>query len=412
MALCYVSGVRRCALSRMFGGRSGTTGTSATYVPRLVMFSEQLLLRGGYLRESCAESVRSICGSCGNVLASGECLVCGPSEHLSVCTRCEFPVGGAKSRPCKSVEAFRKRQLVAFAPTEPLWMMQERAGGPETLFTESALIAQIRARGEEGWRVQAANWSSSKQLREVEKFRSALPVRHRSSPAPTPTSLPPRRAPSPPAPTPRAPAPPPPRSRDPRPAPPAERSTAFPPTTERTPGVPRFLHDLAARLNSVGNGLVQWVRLHGRTVVGIVGGMYIILFLHLYLTRPDPTVGVLTVAYLTASALVVGGFSVAYLVGVLVYAPYRLVQWARSLRCPHCGTRVRVTKSPPRDFVDSSTEFLSHGRVTKSGRLDRRFNNTMTRVTSGRTVTEIQGVCGHQWRVEKPFRRSVDFLAS
>lgn len=73
--------------------------------------------------------------------------------------------------------------------------------------------------------------------------------------------------------------------------------------------------------------------------------------------------------------------------------------------CPSCGRRLTVSVGGTREIVERSGQQLLHGRITKSGRYDRRYNTQVRQWQQGRKEIDYTCTCGTTWVTTEQFSR-------
>ena len=121
---------------------------------------EPALLAGGFLKTRCGEAVYLMCPSCGSCLGDGillesmanglRCSTCAATINLphAKCLRCGegLAAPGSSERDCHSASVYRRGEAQpAFAPPEPLWVLQGASPSDATVLTESSLGSELRA---------------------------------------------------------------------------------------------------------------------------------------------------------------------------------------------------------------------------------------------------------------------------
>lgn len=116
------------------------------------MTLESALLAGGFLKSRCGEAVELMCPSCGSRLGDGillesmanslRCPTCAATINPphAKCLRCGegLAAPGSSERDCRSASAYRRGEAQpAFAPPEPLWVLQGASASDATVLTES-----------------------------------------------------------------------------------------------------------------------------------------------------------------------------------------------------------------------------------------------------------------------------------
>ena len=97
---------------------------------------------------------------------------------------------------------------------------------------------------------------------------------------------------------------------------------------------------------------------------------------------------------------------------VILFSVPMIFWWGKVICCVKCKKWFKRRTTSDKKVARNTTRTLLHGRVTKGGRYDRRYN-TKIRVTEYGTRYRkfICADCDHTWKLDEPYEDSKDVSA-